>query len=58
MKGMHNKALIVDLTTKTTADMNLDDQILTDYIGGRGLGAKLFIDMTQPKLNPDRKSVV
>lgn len=59
MKGYVGKKLLrVDLTTKAIKEERLSDEILKDYIGGSGLGAKLLFDEVPPgtnPLNPDNK---
>ncbi len=53
MKGYVGKKLLrADLTTKTIKKMRLSDEILKDYIGGSGLGAKLLFDEVPPGTNP------
>ena len=44
MKGMNNKILEINLTKQDISEVNLSDDILKDYIGGRGLGVKLLAD--------------
>lgn len=52
MKGMYNKILHVDLSNEKTGRKDIDEKIIEKYIGGRGLGVKLFTDKVDPKLNP------
>lgn len=53
MKGYVGKKLLrVDLTTKAIKEKRLSDEILKDYIGGSGLGAKLLFDEVPPGTNP------
>jgi len=52
MKGMFNKVLNVNLTSGLTSEVVLDDLVLEKYIGGRGLGAKLFVDRVPVKADP------
>lgn len=42
--GYAGKFLDVDLTKETVKDTTFDEQILQDYLGGRGLAAKVFLD--------------
>jgi aldehyde:ferredoxin oxidoreductase len=42
--GYAGKFLEVDLSTKTIKDVNFSDGILKDYVGGRGLAAKILWD--------------
>jgi len=53
MKGYVGKKLLrVDLTTGTLKEERLSDEILKNYIGGSGLGAKLLFDEVPPRTNP------
>lgn len=53
MKGYVSKKLLrIDLTTKTIKEERLSNEILKDYIGGSGLGAKLLFDEVPPGTNP------
>ena len=49
---MHGKALVVDLTTKTTQEQDIPPQYFEQYIGGRGLGTRLLHDYIDPKIDP------
>ncbi|MFQ6053358.1 MAG: aldehyde ferredoxin oxidoreductase N-terminal domain-containing protein [Candidatus Bathyarchaeia archaeon] len=44
MRGYAGKFLEVDLSDETVKEVRFPDQILRDYIGGRGLAAKLLWD--------------
>jgi len=60
MKGMHNKILSVDLSTQSTEESSIDPEILAAYLGGRGLGVRLFTSLVNPKtdpLSPDNRLV-
>ncbi len=52
---MNDKLLRIDLTTKRTEIQRLDQSILEDYIGGRGLGIKLLEEYGRqaPPLSPE-----
>jgi aldehyde:ferredoxin oxidoreductase len=52
MKGMNNRILEINLTNKEISDTGVSEEILERFIGGRGLGVKLFIDRAPPNLNP------
>ncbi len=52
MKGMHNKLLSIDLSTESSEETNIDDSILADYLGGRGLGVQLFTSVVDAKTDP------
>jgi len=49
---MHGKALVVDLTTKTTQEQEVPQKYYDQYIGGRGLGARLLHDFVAPTTDP------
>jgi aldehyde:ferredoxin oxidoreductase len=52
MKSYTGKKLIVDLTTKESKVEEISQDILKKYLGGRGLGAKLFFDAQPPNTQP------
>lgn len=52
MKGMHNKLLSIDLSAESSEETNIDDSVLADYLGGRGLGVKLFTSMVGATTDP------
>jgi aldehyde:ferredoxin oxidoreductase len=52
MKGMFNKLLSINLSTKNICDEEISDSILENYLGGRGLAGKLFVDRVPVNLNP------
>jgi len=52
MHGYHGQLLRVDLTTRTAQIRELDGQLLSDYIGGVGVGARLLYDETGPDTDP------
>jgi len=52
MKGINNKIINADLTAKNVSDLELSEEILEKYIGGRGLGVKLFLDRAPSNLDP------
>ena len=52
MKGTFNKLLSVQLTGKTITDEKIDEAIFQEYLGGRGLGVKLFTDRVPKNLDP------
>jgi len=51
-KGYHGKILEVDLSRGRVETTDLDPDLIRDYIGGRGLAAKLFFDRVDPKCDP------
>lgn len=52
MKGMFNNQLIVNLSSNSISEEEISEEILENYLGGRGLGVKLFIDRVPPKIAP------
>jgi aldehyde:ferredoxin oxidoreductase len=52
MLGYHGRLLRVDLTSRSIAVQELDDDLLETYIGGVGVGAKLLYDETGPETDP------
>lgn len=55
MKGMNNKILEVNLDDETFSTPSISDEILTKYIGGRGLGVKLFTERVPSRVDPLNK---
>ncbi|MDX9917230.1 MAG: aldehyde ferredoxin oxidoreductase family protein [Gudongella sp.] len=58
MYGYNGKVLRVNLTDGTLKTEELNKDIATQYIGGRGLGTKLMMDEVDPKvdaLSPENK---
>ncbi|MGV9173453.1 MAG: aldehyde ferredoxin oxidoreductase family protein [Promethearchaeia archaeon] len=49
---MNNKVVSINLSEENSAEHELSDEILGKYIGGRGLGVKLFTDRIKPKIDP------
>jgi len=59
--GVHGKILEVNLSSGRIEETPLDASQVADYIGGRGLGARLFSDRIDPgcdALSPDNVIVV
>jgi len=52
MKGWWGKILHVDLTSRKTREINLDAKMYVEYIGGRGLAARLLWDMVPQGTDP------
>jgi aldehyde:ferredoxin oxidoreductase len=50
--GYHGAGLEVDLTARTSRVFPLDARLLGDYLGGRGLGARLLYDRIDPACDP------
>jgi len=52
MKGWNGKVLEIDLTTQTHKSYPLDMQMAQQFVGGRGLGARLLWDLVGPDVDP------
>ena len=52
MNGWHGKILEIDLTTKSHKSYPLDMEMAKQYVGGRGLGARLLWDLVGPEVDP------
>ncbi|MCD4686411.1 MAG: aldehyde ferredoxin oxidoreductase family protein [Anaerolineae bacterium] len=52
MKGWTGKTLHVDLTTGSIETKPLDMDIAKQFIGGRGIGARLLWDLVGPEVEP------
>jgi len=52
MKSMNNVSLNINLTTGKINNSPIDDKILLNYLGGRGLGIKLFTDNISKGIDP------
>jgi len=50
--GYHGKILEIDLSSGRIETKKLDPDIAADYLGGRGLAAKLFFDAIDPTCDP------
>ncbi|MCK5766558.1 MAG: aldehyde ferredoxin oxidoreductase family protein, partial [Bacteroidales bacterium] len=60
MKGLFNKIIEVNLNDRTHQVIEIADEVYENYLGGRGLGVKLFTDRVSPTvdpLSPDNKLV-
>jgi len=52
MYGWCGKGVIIDLNEGRIKNFDIDKKLLENYIGGRGLGVKLYYDMVNPKIDP------
>ena len=52
MFGWTGKTVIIDLTNHKIKETNSDITDLHTYIGGRGLGVKLYSDLIKPDIDP------
>ena len=50
--GWKGKILRIDLTRGNCSVENLPDDVMRDYIGGRGAGVKIFFDEVDPRIDP------
>lgn len=50
--GLNNKILTIDLSSEKINEKELDEEIYNKFLGGRGLGLKLFIDSVPKNINP------
>ncbi|PKM55174.1 MAG: hypothetical protein CVU98_12585, partial [Firmicutes bacterium HGW-Firmicutes-3] len=51
MFGYMGKILRVNLTTNEVTTEDLDFELAKKYIGGRGLGTKLYMDEVDPQVD-------
>ncbi|NQT76722.1 MAG: aldehyde ferredoxin oxidoreductase family protein [Bacteroidetes bacterium] len=52
MKGLFNKIIEVNLNDRSHQVINIADEVYENYLGGRGLGVKLFTDRVPPTVDP------
>jgi len=52
MYGWYGRGVIIDLNDGRIKNFNIDKKVLENYIGGRGLGVKLYYDMVNPTIDP------
>ena len=52
MKGWMGRILIIDLTHSAVTTEPLDPGIAQQFLGGRGLGARLLWDLVGPEVDP------
>jgi len=50
--GWAGKVLEVDLSREKVTEAKLDEKLVCDFIGGRGLGAKILYDRVGPDVKP------
>lgn len=51
-RGFVGKLLVVDLEKMNIETKEINDQLFLKFIGGRGVGIKLLMDMTRAKIDP------
>jgi aldehyde:ferredoxin oxidoreductase len=52
MKGFFNRILIIDTTRRTTQVEPVDEKILQQYLGGKGLATHLLLTYNPPGVDP------
>ena len=52
MKGFFQRLLIIDLSNRTSNVEPVDDKILSQYLGGKGLATHLLLEKNQPNIDP------
>jgi len=52
MKGLNNRILEVNLDYEKFTEIPLSEELLLDYLGGRGLGVKLLSEKLPKNINP------
>jgi aldehyde:ferredoxin oxidoreductase len=50
--GYHGRVLEIDLTSRSIVERPLDPDLAVDYLGGRGLGARILYDTIDPACDP------
>jgi len=51
MYGWNGKILVVDLSNKTLKTLTINENVLSEYIGGRGFGVKFLWELTNPTID-------
>lgn len=52
MQGAHGKLLRINLSTGKVTKEPIADELFRDYIGGRGLATRIFVDEVSPDVDP------
>ncbi|MFH1824737.1 MAG: aldehyde ferredoxin oxidoreductase family protein [Candidatus Firestonebacteria bacterium] len=52
MNGWMGKGIKVDLTSDEIKNFNIEESLLKEYLGGRGLGARILYDGLKKGINP------
>ncbi len=50
--GYHGRLLRIDLTSRTIKKEDISEELVRDYVGGRGLGIKLLLEETPARIDP------
>lgn len=52
MEGFHNQLLHIDLTDRTWTEEDIPDEVLSSYLGGKGLAAHLLLERAPGGVDP------
>ncbi len=52
MHGFYGRIAVVDLSTQTCRVESVPDEVLSDSLGGKGLGTRLLIERNPPGVDP------
>ena len=52
MKGFYNRILVIDLTARTVVIEPLSDDLLGEWLGGKGLATRLLLDLNPAGVDP------
>jgi aldehyde:ferredoxin oxidoreductase len=52
LHGYHGKILTIDLSANRIQSQSLDPRMTEEYLGGRGLATRIFMDETDPGCDP------
>jgi aldehyde:ferredoxin oxidoreductase len=50
--GYHGRYVVIDLTNRSWRVEDLPEELMSDYLGARGIGSKLLFDMHEAKIDP------
>ncbi|MBW2222249.1 MAG: aldehyde:ferredoxin oxidoreductase, partial [Deltaproteobacteria bacterium] len=50
--GYYGRYLMVNLSDKSWEIKEMPDQLISEYLGGRGIGTKLLFDLQEGKVDP------
>ena len=53
MHGFYNRLLKVDLSARTWTTEEIPDDVLSQYLGGKGLGACLLLENAPAAVDPE-----
>jgi len=52
MYGFYNKVLHIDLNQRSSEEKPINDEILQEYLGGKGLATHLLLNNTKAGVDP------